>query len=87
MTTVERVELAYNNVYFVSDGSSLVVIDTGPDYRGAREAISDALRGRAPDIVVATHGHLDHAGLGRWWQERGVAVLLGRRAKRLGARA
>ncbi|MBK7724464.1 MAG: MBL fold metallo-hydrolase [Dehalococcoidia bacterium] len=78
MTTVERVELAYNNVYFVSDGSSLVVIDTGPDYRGAREAISDALRGRTPDIVVATHGHLDHAGLGKWWQERGCAVLLGR---------
>jgi len=27
--------------------------------------------------VVATHGHLDHAGLGAWWQTRGVPVLLG----------
>ncbi len=77
MVSVERVELAYNNVYFVTEGDELVVIDTGPDYRGARAAIADALRGRNPEVVVATHGHLDHAGLGKWWQERGVPVLLG----------
>lgn len=77
MTSVERVPLAYNNVYLVSDGAELVVIDTGPDYRGAREELLAALAGRTPDLVVATHGHLDHAGLGGWWQERGVPVLLG----------
>ena len=77
MIEVERVRLAYNNVYLVSDGDALVVIDTGPDYRGAREALTAALRGRKPDLVVATHGHLDHAGLGRWWQAQGVPVMLG----------
>lgn len=77
MVTVERVKLAYNNVYLVSDGPALVVIDTGPDYRGARETLTAALRGRKPALVVATHGHLDHAGLGGWWQSQGFPVLLG----------
>jgi glyoxylase-like metal-dependent hydrolase (beta-lactamase superfamily II) len=74
---VERVALAYNNVYLVDDGSDLVVIDAGPDYRGARETILAALRGRKPALVLATHGHLDHAGLGAWWQDQGVPVSLG----------
>ena len=77
MVSVERIRLAYNNVYLLSDGERLVVIDTGPDYRGARETITAALRGRRPEVVVATHGHLDHAGLGAWWQSQGVPVLLG----------
>lgn len=77
MLSVERVQLAYNNVYFVSDGAELVVIDTGPNYRGAAELILKALAERTPALVVATHGHLDHAGLGQWWQERGVPVLVG----------
>ena len=77
MVSVERVTMAYNNVYLVSEASGLVVIDTGPDYRGARETLLDALDGRTPSIVVATHGHLDHAGLGAWWQDRGVPVLAG----------
>ena len=76
MPTVERVQLAYNNVYLVEGGANLVVIDTGPDYQGARETIAAALRGREPRLVIATHGHLDHAGLGAWWQGRGVPVLL-----------
>ncbi|MEO8539543.1 MAG: MBL fold metallo-hydrolase [bacterium] len=74
MPTVERVRLAYNNVYLVSDGKDLVVIDTGPDYRGARETLTSGLDGRTPRLVVATHGHLDHAGLGQWWQAEGVPV-------------
>lgn len=69
--------MAYNSVYFVSEGAELVVIDTGPDYRGARETLVKALGGRKPSVVVATHGHLDHAGLGSWWQERGIPVLAG----------
>lgn len=77
MATVERISLAYNNVYLVSEGDELVVIDTGPDYRGAREAILTTLAGRVPMLVIATHGHLDHAGLGEWWQKRGVPVVLG----------
>lgn len=79
MTTVERVPLAYNNVYIVQDARDVVVIDTGPDYRGARERISEALGGRMPKMVIATHGHLDHAGLGAWWQSLGVPVVIGTR--------
>ncbi len=71
--------MAYNNVYLVSSGSGRVLIDTGPDYRGAREHIDNALGGRIPDLVVATHGHLDHAGLGGWWEARGVPVALSER--------
>ncbi|MGE3074361.1 MAG: MBL fold metallo-hydrolase [Dehalococcoidia bacterium] len=78
MVTVERVQLAYNNVYIVEHGSDVVVIDTGPDYRGAREILSVALRGRTPRLVIATHGHLDHASLGAWWQSLGVPVMAGR---------
>jgi glyoxylase-like metal-dependent hydrolase (beta-lactamase superfamily II) len=72
MGDVQRVELGYNNVYRVGE----VLVDTGPDYKGAREALRDALAGR-PDIVVATHGHLDHAGLGKHWQDGGVPVAIG----------
>lgn len=77
VVSVERIAMAYNNVYFVSDADDLVVIDTGPDYRGARETLLAALAGRTPALVVATHGHLDHSGLGAWWQGRGVPVLAG----------
>jgi glyoxylase-like metal-dependent hydrolase (beta-lactamase superfamily II) len=77
MATVERVRLAYNNVYLVREGGRLVVVDTGPDYRGARGILFAALDGAIPDVVVATHGHLDHAGLGAWWQSIGVPVLVG----------
>lgn len=77
VASFERIRLAYNNVYLVEDCGELVVIDTGPDYNGAREAIRETLGGRKPELVVATHGHLDHAGLGRWWQDLGVPVMLG----------
>lgn len=78
MATIERVRMAYNNVYLVRQNGRLVVIDTGPDYRGAREELANALQGATPELVVATHGHLDHAGLGRWWQSKGVPVAVGR---------
>jgi glyoxylase-like metal-dependent hydrolase (beta-lactamase superfamily II) len=77
MARVQQVSLGYNTVYVVEGGDDRVLIDTGPDYRGATEQIERALGNRLPDVVVATHGHLDHAGLGRWWEERGVPVALG----------
>lgn len=69
--------MAYNNVYVVEDGGDRLLIDTGPDYRGARETLEATTAGSAPRLVVATHGHLDHAGLGGWWESRGVPVALG----------
>lgn len=77
MAAVTRVRLAYNSVYAVDDGAGRVLIDTGPDFRGAVEAIDASLGGRQPSLVVATHGHLDHAGLGWLWRERGVPVSAG----------
>jgi glyoxylase-like metal-dependent hydrolase (beta-lactamase superfamily II) len=77
MASVTPVRLHYNTVYLVEDGGERVLIDTGPDYRGAREEIAEAIGGRLPDLVVATHGHHDHAGLGLAWQEAGVPVALG----------
>ncbi len=77
MPGVEHIRLAYNNIYLVEDGGERVLVDTGPDYRGAWESIMSALGGRLPDRVIATHGHHDHAGMGKRWQEAGVPVWLG----------
>lgn len=77
MTSVERVKLHYNNVYLVRRGGGMAAIDTGPDYAGARQELEAACGSTAPDIVVATHGHMDHASLGQWWQSRGVPVAMG----------
>jgi len=76
VTTVQRITLGYNNVYAVDGDGARLLVDTGPDYHGAREHLSAALGDRLPDIVVATHGHLDHAGLGAFWQQKGVPVGL-----------
>src|SRR5688500_921015 len=78
MAEVRRVTLTYNNVYAVIGGDGWVLIDTGPDYRGAFEGLRAGLGDIRPSLVVATHGHVDHAGLGRDWQEAGVPVAVGR---------
>jgi len=72
------VSLGDNTVYLVTLDGARVLIDTGPDFRGAAALIEEALGSRLPDLVVATHGHLDHAGLGAWWQARGVPVAMHR---------
>lgn len=77
MGDARRVQLHYNNVYVVERAGECVVVDTGPDYDGAREVLEAALHHHAPDVVVATHGHMDHASLGHWWQDRGVPVAVG----------
>lgn len=78
MTAVQRISLGYNNVYVVGDAGGRVLIDAGPDYGGASEHIERELSGSLPDLVVTTHGHLDHAGLASWWQSRGVPVAIGK---------
>ena len=76
MEEPRRIALGYNNVYAVNAPSGRVLIDTGPDYAGAGEALIEALGGALPGQVVATHGHLDHAGLGHMWRDRGVPVAI-----------
>ncbi len=87
MASVCTVNLAYNTVYVVDDGGGRILVDTGPDYRGARETLAGALNRRLPDLVVATHAHLDHAGLGRWWQSQKVPVALGEADRHLATTA
>lgn len=77
MPNVTRIPLGYNNVYAVTAGSETVLVDTGPDFRGAAAAVGEALGGAVPGLVVATHAHMDHASLGSWWQGQGVPVAMG----------
>ena len=76
MATVQAIELTYNRLYLVESGGVRVLIDAGPDYAGAWDELQRHLAGKQPDIVIATHAHSDHAGLGRQWQEAGVPVWL-----------
>jgi glyoxylase-like metal-dependent hydrolase (beta-lactamase superfamily II) len=75
--TVRHIPLHYNSVYLVEGPEVRVLVDTGPDYAGSWRQLQEALGAERPDVVVATHGHLDHAGLGRAWQEEGVRVGIG----------
>ncbi len=77
MASVHRVVLAYNSIYVVDDGDGRLLVDTGPDYRGAFDIAREAIGHRLPDLVVATHGHLDHAGLGSRWRAAGIPVAIG----------
>lgn len=77
MASVRQIRLGYNNVYLADSGGARVLIDTGPDYRGASAYLDEELGAHRPELVVATHGHLDHAGLAAHWQRRGVAVAMG----------
>ncbi len=77
MVRIERLSLTYNNVYAVGEGADRILIDTGPDYPGAAGTLDAWLDHIPPALVVATHGHLDHAGLGRYWTGRRVSVFLG----------
>jgi len=77
MASVRRVVLAYNSIYVVDDGGGRVLVDTGPDYRGSFDIAYEAIGQPLPGLVVATHGHLDHAGLGARWRDAGVPVAIG----------
>ncbi len=74
---MRSIALGDNTVHLVERGGIRLLVDTGPDFAGAWEALGDGLGGGTPDVVVATHGHHDHAGLGRRWREGGTPVWVG----------
>ena len=76
MVDVQTIELAYNRVYVLESRGVRILVDAGPDYAGSWEALERAMTGRLPDVVICTHGHNDHAGLGGRWQARGAPVAL-----------
>lgn len=78
MADVRSIALGDNTVHLVERGGARLLVDTGPDYAGAWEALREGLAGGTPAVVVATHGHHDHAGLGRRWQAAGVPVWVGK---------
>src|SRR4029079_1123268 len=76
MVPPERIALAYNNVDLLEQGGVRLLIDTGPDFAGASAPLETGRAGREPEVVLATHAHVDHAGLGAYWAGRGVPVAL-----------
>lgn len=74
------IALGDNWVYALPSNDGTLLIDAGPDYPGAWEALIAQLEaaGLWPGEiwgVVITHAHIDHCGLARRWQEAGVTVL------------
>lgn len=86
MADVRSIALGDNTVHLVRRGGASLLVDTGPDFAGAWETLREALGGDVPEVVVATHGHHDHAGLGRRWQETGTPVWIGAADRSLTAR-
>ncbi len=78
MADVRSIALGDNTVHLVRKRGARVLVDTGPDFAGAWEALREGLGDAFPDVVVATHGHHDHAGLGREWQRAGAPVWTGK---------
>lgn len=70
-----RIRLGDNNVYMVDAAGARLLVDAGPDYRGAWEALQDELTA-PPTRVLITHAHLDHAGLAGRWAAAGVPVAM-----------
>ncbi|HYG91247.1 MAG TPA: MBL fold metallo-hydrolase [Azospirillum sp.] len=71
--------LDHVNVYLLDDGDAWTLVDTGLADEDTRAAWTDALSRLPPKPVarvVATHHHVDHAGLARWFTERFGAELL-----------
>lgn len=69
------------NVYLIKGDDGLTLIDVGPRFEPAREALREALaaRGYRPSDVqriILTHAHSDHCGLaGELAEESGAEVL------------
>jgi glyoxylase-like metal-dependent hydrolase (beta-lactamase superfamily II) len=68
------------NCYVIKE-EPVTIIDPGPDYPAAREALVRALNeeGLSPEDVkrvLITHGHSDHGGLAGWLGELGAQVIL-----------
>lgn len=73
------ISLGDNWVYAVIAAGEIVLVDAGPDFDGAWEALGGQLeaaglsRGDVRTVFV-THAHIDHCGLAHRWQAEGVPV-------------
>jgi len=74
------IALGENWIYALPSSAGVLLVDAGPDYDGAWEALTaqlDAAGLAAGDVrtVAITHAHIDHCGLARRWQEEGAEVV------------
>lgn len=73
------IALGDNWVYAVISGGDAVLVDAGPDFDGAWEALVAQLEAAGLSLgdirtVFVTHAHIDHCGLAHRWQDQGVPV-------------
>ncbi len=73
------IALGDNWIYALPSSEGVLLIDAGPDYDGAWEALQGQLdAGGLGDSeiwgVVITHAHIDHCGLAARWQKEGHTV-------------
>lgn len=66
---------------FIVGRERAAVVDPGPDDAAHRDAILRTLDGRAPHVILLTHGHPDHAeGAGRLVARTGAPLRMARGA-------
>ena len=73
------IALGDNWVYAVISDGDAVLVDAGPDFDGAWEALVAQLAAAGLSLgdirtVFVTHAHIDHCGLAHRWQDQGVPV-------------
>ncbi len=74
------IALGDNWIYALPSSEGVLLIDAGPDYDGAWDALQaqlDAAGLGDSEIwgIVITHAHIDHCGLAARWQERGRTIF------------
>ena len=72
------------NVYLIVGPKGRALVDTGLDDRASREELARLLQQYGMtfgdiDVVVCTHHHVDHAGLGRTFQKAGAEVKMSKK--------
>ena len=77
MNTVQVIQLSDNSIYLIGHNNEYLLVDTGPNYKGAWAHIQSEIKTLQPNLVFITHGHHDHASLGSVWQNSTVPVWIG----------
>ncbi len=76
-TSIIRLTPARCNIYAVTRNNRTILIDTGISFDRARIEHALSRKGIAPEAVVLTHTHFDHAGNAAWLaREYGAEVVV-----------